>query len=440
MAYSPRTMARLARSRRLRASAVPLVLVMVAAVMAFTVLPAEAGNGSPSALGVQPVQMQLGGQPDDCSASVAGRLPSAASYELRIENPQNGTYNGPGGISITLAITTDDKHLDFDVVGAAVVYDVVIKGGQKSTHFDYDGNGGPGGTISDQLLHAPTKGGGQNLYQISHLSFCYEDVVPVSGMIYVDANQNGALDDGELADAPRVITAYSPASTAITTSALDGSYTLYLEPGGAYTICEEEITDFVQTAPAGTACNDLGTSEPGGHTLANLATQNNLNFGNVPEICGQVLIVDGIVFDAVFELFNQGNDETGCNNKIGQLFESDENGTPQLNLPLSGDGEVAGIGVITKAFVDTNFVPLKYAQSPTDTFEVLPWCGSRTKGGNDGDQFDPYLDDDVMYPSLAGIFNPISGAPSVSCKVDETENIEGTQTTVVLIQDDPFWQ
>ena len=65
MTYSPRTMGRLARSRRLRASAVPLVLVVVAAVMAFTVLPAEAGNGSPSALGVQPVEVQLGGQPDD---------------------------------------------------------------------------------------------------------------------------------------------------------------------------------------------------------------------------------------------------------------------------------------------------------------------------------------------------------------------------------------
>ncbi|NNE46083.1 MAG: hypothetical protein HKN37_05420 [Rhodothermales bacterium] len=437
-----------ARPRRRRRTSIGLVVALIAAVLTFSVAPAGAGAGAPSAEGIQPAEVNLGGQNNDCSANISGRLPSAATYDFRISNPQDGqTYNGPGGVSFTLTVSGNDKNLDYVLTGPAVVFDVIIKGGQKSLHYDYDGNGGPGGATADQDLHAPTKGNGSNLYSISHVSFCYKDAVPVSGFVYVDEDQSGTKNGNEGADAPRVITAYvgapvvgAPVVAASTTSATDGTYTMYLEAGNDYTICEEDIPDFVQTAPANTDCTTSG-SEDGGHAVPNLQLPvGGLDFGNAPQICGQVLSVDGVVFDGNFELFSQGNGEVGCDDKIGTLFESTEEGVKQLNLPLVGTGEIAGIGVITKDFGAPPFVPLTYAQSTTDGFEVLPWCGLRAKVGNDGNQFNPYLADDSMYPSLDGVTDPDSGDPSVSCKVSEDEDVEGTQITVVLIQDDPFWQ
>jgi len=186
----------------------------------------------------------------------------------------------------------------------------------------------------------------------------------------------------------------------------------------------------------------LGTSEDGGHSVTTInAPVGGLDFGNAEVICGQNLVEDGIVLDGTFELFETGNSEAGCDNKIGQLFESEVNGVRQLNLPLVGSGEVAGIGVITKSFASPDdFVPLRYSPTENGSFEVMPWCGLRSKAGNDGNQFDPYLTDTSMYPSLVGVTDPDSGDKSVACKVWEDENAEGEQTTVVLIQEDPFWQ
>lgn len=421
-----------------RRSAIWVVLALVAGVLAVTAGLAGAGDGAPSVLGVQPAEVALGGQPNDCSA-VSSAAPTA--NELRIENPQDGgIYTGPGGVTVTLVVSSDDKLLDFVLSEGWVVFDVIVKGGQKSAHFDYEASTAPGPVPADQSLHAPTKGNGQNLFSISHVSFCYQEAFAASGTVYVDANQDGVRDAGEGPDAPRVITAYGPSIVSTTSSATDGSYTLFLSTGSSYTICEEAIADFVQTAPDNNACLGLGTSEDGGHAPISTETTG-LDFGNAPEICGQFLTEDGVVLDGSFELFNVGNSESPCDNKAGQLFESVEEGTNQLNLPLVGSGSVAGIGVITKTFASPDaFEPLRYAQTPTDGFEVLPWCALRVKSGTDGNQFDPYLVDTSMYPSLVGITDPVSGDPSVSCKVAENENAEGLQTTVVLIQDDPFWR
>lgn len=426
---------RVAAMRPNRRTGIWAVLALIAGVLAVSAGTAGAGSGGPSAAGVQPDEVSLGGQPNDCDTS---EVASAADYELRIENPQDDQiYEGIEGISFRLDVVNDEL-LDFTVIGPAVVFDVIIKGGQKSTHYDYDGSS-VGAVTSDQELHAPTKGNGSNLFSISHTSICYQEAVALEGTVFVDANQNGE-NDGESADVPRVITAYSGStSVASTSSASNGTYTLYVTPGGTYTVCEEAIDDFVQTAPDNTLCTGLGDSEVGGYPVSGVATTD-LDFGNAPEICGQFLDDQVGIFDADFELFDQGNAEVGCDNKIGQLSITGSGEATQVNLPLVGSGEVAGIGIITKTFGSPdNFVPLEYAQSPTDAFEVLPWCVLRGKGDGDGNQFDPYLPSG-QYPSLLGVTDPLSGDDSVSCKVYVDENAEGIQTTVVLIQDDPFWR
>jgi hypothetical protein len=316
-----------------------LVLALIAslAVAAATVLPAGAGDGAATVAGVQPTEVNLGGQPNDCAA-----VGSTADHELRIENPQDGnTYNGPDGASITLTVASNDKHMDFVLAGGSVVFDVIVKGGQKSAHFDYSSTDVPGRVTADQELHAPTKGGGSNLFSISHVSFCYEETV-----------------------------------------------------------------------------------------------------------CGQTLAASNSSLAGLFVFFNQGNFESDCDDKVGTLSVD---ATNTLNLPLTGDGEVAGIGTITKTFSGPPVTPpvfeaLTYSPTPDGAFEVLPVCGLRTKTGTDGDQFDEYLDDNDTYPSLAGITypaNPAAGASyedAVTCKVFVSENSSGTQLTVVLVQDDPYWK
>lgn len=281
--------------------------------LAVGVLPASAGAGGPSDLGVRPSEEDLGGQSSDCPA-----VGSLADYELRIENPQDGvTYNGVGDSSFTVSLV-DDEILGVTASGA-VFYDIVIKGGANSTHFDYEASVyGP--QASDTGLHAPTKRGNR-LFSVSHVSICYE----------------------------------------------------------------------------------------------------------VAATCGDELTRRESVWDANVEIFFDGNDETPCDDKYATLFVTDD----VLNLPFFGSGTAAAFAKLTKSFTSPNdFVPLEYSLGPNDPWMEVPWCALRGKTGADGNQFDPYLDDDTMYPSLDGVADPV-------CQVFRAENIEGVQVNVLLIQDDP---
>lgn len=293
-----------------------LMAVAVAALMflAVGVFPAGAGPGDESGVGVFPDVVDLGGQPSDCPA-----VGSLADHELRIENPQDGlTYNGVGDSSFTISLV-DDEILGV-VASGAVFYDVVIKGGADSTHYDYEASAyGP--QASDTGLHAPKKRG-QGFFSVSHVSICYD----------------------------------------------------------------------------------------------------------VAATCGDELTRKESVWDANIEIFLDGNNETPCEDKYATLFVTGD----VLNLPFFGSGSAAAFAKLTKNFTSPeDFVPLEYSLGPNDDNWVdVPWCELRGKTGIDGNQFDPYLDDDAMYPSLDGFTDPV-------CQVFRSENIEGVQLNVLLIQDDP---
>ncbi len=432
---------------RLRRALLALTVFVTAVVVVPSI--ADAGDGAPSALGVQPAEVNLGGQQSDCSEIITGRLPSAAPYDYRIENPKepmNTVTTSPEGATFTVTVSADNLLLDFSVDTGWVVYDVIVKGGADSAHFDYDNNGGPGPVTADADLHAPTKGGGNKLHSVSHVSFCFGPAVPISGTVFDDLNQNGVQDPGEPASAPQSITVYDSNGVAVgttTTDPVDGTWSVFVPQNDTYTVCQDSIDGYLQTTPGNTNCVALGDSEPGGYTVTiGLDPSGGFVFGSTEEICGQFLNEGGIVFTGDFELFENGDGEADCIDKAGVLFETtDAAGNPVLALPLIGSGEVAGIGVITKQYATpTNYVPIEYAQSATDTYEELPWCSLRTRLAEDGTQFDPYLADLTTYPSLVGVTDPVSGDQSVSCKVYEEQTIEGAQTTVVYIQDDPFWR
>lgn len=171
---------------------------VVVAAFLLGVVPALAGNGAPSGLGVQPVEVTYGGGSGACAANIPGRLPSAATYELHINNPVNGIYTGPdpAGTQVEIFDIVGDQTFSFRFVGptSMAAFDVVVNGGSQNTHYDYDGNGGPGPVQTDTLLHAPTKGGSSNLFNLSHINLCY-DINPVADLSVTKTPVGGAVAD-----------------------------------------------------------------------------------------------------------------------------------------------------------------------------------------------------------------------------------------------------
>lgn len=185
---------------RVRARTAAGILTLAAAVaLALGAVPAFGANPTPE---VEPVVVAYGGGSGACSATLAGRLPSAAGQELHINNPTSGDYFDSAGNKFVLNVYNSDMSVDISVVPApgkeVVIYDIVINGGSQNTHYDFDdhvdGNGdAPIGPITNSKtvaaptgLHAPAKGGSGKYYNLSHINICY-DVPGVA--IFVCGNQ-----------------------------------------------------------------------------------------------------------------------------------------------------------------------------------------------------------------------------------------------------------
>jgi hypothetical protein len=170
---------------------------MLVAVIALLVgvLPAIAHGDGTTTHDVHPVVVSYGGGPGACSATIEGRLPSAAGNELHINNPTPGTHQleGPDGtrFSINVRDIAAGRVFDFRVLTeGVVVYDVIVNGGPNNHHYDYDG--GPGTVTGDDKLHAPRKNA-RSLHNLSHINICYD----VPGITLFACNQPVPLtDDG----------------------------------------------------------------------------------------------------------------------------------------------------------------------------------------------------------------------------------------------------
>ena len=164
------------------------------------VLPVFANHGT-----VDPALINEGGGSGKCAVTT-GDLPSIAGNEFHINNPTPGTHTSADGvIQVTVFDTSTGETpagrlFDFAVLDSEFgVYDVVVNGGPKSNHYDYDANGGD--VSSDEDLHAPNKNP-NSLHNLSHINICYDvpgltsipcDVVPP---IRVDGD--GVLTFGEV--------------------------------------------------------------------------------------------------------------------------------------------------------------------------------------------------------------------------------------------------
>lgn len=139
------------------------------------VLPVMADHDGDHPL-VDPVPLNEGGGSGKCFVET-GDLPSIAGNEFHINNPTPGTHTSPDGVvEVNVYDTEEDetpagKLFEFEVDSGFVVYDVVVNGGPKSLHYDYDANDGP--VSSDVDLHAPEKNR-HSLHNLSHINICYD--------------------------------------------------------------------------------------------------------------------------------------------------------------------------------------------------------------------------------------------------------------------------
>lgn len=252
--------------RKHRRAAWGLALLAAAAV-ALVMFVAMAGAANVSSdKGVTPTTIDLGGQANDCSSS---QVNSVADWDFRVVNPINGTTYTDTRTGASFRITLDASQITLGFVGTkAAVYDLVVKGGQKSNWYDYDATNGPGPVTNDGTLHAPPKG--NTYFPVSHVSFCYSTKGSISGTVYNDLDSNGALKTSSPAEpglAGWTVKAYNSSGTAVATSGptgSNGSYTLSnLELGSTYAICATPSSGlWALTEPTSTpsACS----TSPGG--------------------------------------------------------------------------------------------------------------------------------------------------------------------------------
>ncbi len=183
---------------RIKVATLSGVSALVAVIaMLVGVLPVFANHDTTS---VDPVVINEGGGDGKCSVETAG-LPSVAGNEFHINNPTPGTHTSSDGvIQVTVTDTQAGRVFEFQSLDVDfVVYDVVVNGGPKSNHYDYDANGGA--VPSDIDLHAPSKNP-SSLHNLSHINVCYDvpglTTVPCDVQPPIRIEGDGLLTIGEV--------------------------------------------------------------------------------------------------------------------------------------------------------------------------------------------------------------------------------------------------
>jgi hypothetical protein len=285
-----------------------LVLGALIGALVMTLVPAAAAPQSNNPTvedNVQPTIIpHFGG--DDCTDPVVG---TEATHSLRIPSPMSGSFTD-GTVVVNLVVNSSQRTVNFSInTPGWVAFDVVIKGGTNSNHYDYLASA-VGPQTSDTVLHSPPKG---NRYDnLSHVTICYDEAPPVSisGTKFHDRDTDGVRDDdnGDVEEglAGWTIVGFDQngVEAAFAVTDTDGNYSMQLLGSGPFVICEEIRDDdlppsFVwqQSAPGNDDCAGFDTVRdlaPAGHTVPP-AIIGEVDFGNHLAVvlgCGDSATID----------------------------------------------------------------------------------------------------------------------------------------------------
>jgi hypothetical protein len=360
--------------RRRRRGMIACLLLALAAGLVFAVLPAGSTGGA-SAQGVVPTIVNLGGQSGDCAA-----VGSAAPNEFRVVNPKTKSYVDPAtGVTFKLTVKNDETTVEFVVTGSAVM-NVVIKGGTKSSHYNYL-TGGPQAPVTwDKNLHAPPKY--SSYYEVSHVTFCYGKVGKIAGDVWEDSNENQAKDGFESLQPNWTINLYKAGGTTpyrSTTTNGSGHYEFALVPLDLqYTVCETKPTGdsstWAQTTPVAAVCTGLGSNEEKGHQFTPTADVLDKNFGNVQTVTLDCTSPSGPVStqNGNYTVQLGGPSFCGKEGSHEYVFESytDPNQVANFHPQGSGTGQVAVVERLIWSISNTQSSVLRYDDDVTNGIQL----------------------------------------------------------------------
>jgi hypothetical protein len=255
---------------------------------------------------------------------------STAEFEVKLDPANPGPYSvsGPGGVTITGTISSDDLSASFDVSGGRAI-DVIIKGGPNANVYHYD----PGVT-ADSALVAPAKG--RSTYGISHIVYCYSNTFILAGTKYHDRNDDSARQvDFEEGLGGWTVEVYDSTDTLVasTTTNATGDYS-FLLPAGDYIVCEVLESGWGQSHPANQICSADSSLGAGGHAVALQADSFGNDFGNFEVItltCGGPAVGfggAGVNPAGTAQIPSQ----VGCNGSFAFIAESWTEGSSQFTL------------------------------------------------------------------------------------------------------------
>jgi hypothetical protein len=422
------------RRNRKRGVAAAIGGVVVAALIA-VVVPALAAVGDaipPASVpgNVTPTEINNGGQNNDCAF-----VGSGAPITWRIENPTTSTrtqtFNGRP-VTLALEVTSGGQKLKFTVTGA-VARDVIVKGGANSAWYVYNP-----ARASDGNLHAPKKSG-NNLFQISHTTFCLAQVGTIAGTVFQDSNESGAQDSFEGGQNGWTVSLYASGNPVATTQTatiggVAGSYRFVEQPLGVeYTVCETPPASsgsWAQTVPTGNAhCTGSG-EEPAGHRFTLNTASATAIFGNVPTATATCAAPSGIAGTYEFSV--------ACASKlVGEEFVVSawtDNGQ-FVNLHPVDDLSGAQVSIAEKI----NFTFSGSNQNPLIVFydDTKPY-GDADKKAMKFCLYDPLEpgSEFVFADGFDPIANPVLPPGETSCMIRNTEIAGGTYVANVYTEED----
>jgi hypothetical protein len=445
-------------------------VILAAALLAFVVLPALASTPGtavppPSTRGVMPVDVNTGGQSNDCQLFYAGNSAAQPTYQYRIANPKSQTYTTTvNGTTVSFKVTIDpadalgkpaygsNKYLDFSATGASVV-DVGIKGGADETRYNYTSLAG-GSVASDGALHAPAQSvvsGSDStptqLYALSNLTFCF-NLGSVSGTVYTDVNESTAQDAGDTPLSGWTVRLYKgvTAGTAgggtvigTATSGSDGKYKINVGWDGTstYRVCELPPSGtWAQSQPlpsSTTLCSATGELKKG-YDIPSPASPDvtGKDFGNVVATAAPCPPAPFGTADGSYQVqfgscktntfvFRAGTLNSGA--PLARVWAGDQTESlvplvEKITWPYTGSG---GQNQLTVIYNDT--FPF------TGASKTMKYCLTDPRTGGTG-------------MTLAAPYNTSAGASSVlpagetSCLITTTESAAGTFVSYVYSEED----
>ncbi len=200
---------------------------------------------------------------------------SSAEFSFKIDPPKTQTYTGPDGGKFEVTVSGNGRTAS--VESDRSMSEIIVKGGPAGANiYRYEP-----AVSSASGLQVPKDG--NRSFAISHIEFCYDAGVTLSGVKFDDADFDGSRGAGEDGLEGWTISVYGAGGAggalASAQTGVDGSYSFTL-PLGDYLVCEEARSGWVQTSPDNNECGDIEGVAPGGHSVELTTASSGNNFGN----------------------------------------------------------------------------------------------------------------------------------------------------------------